>query len=400
MNNKRNDKKLLKNIQTLITYLHINKNSFTPNRQKSYNFYFDHTRIAADLQWSERKTYNILKECLDLHYLDTVSEKYCPKKQSRLYHINFLVIPCFDNFLDHSVMKSCAEQFVQNQLRQKNDDILSIHLMTNPFLKNIPYGKTHRKSLSFIDPLFDLYVDNAPNHKLEYHTPIFSGLVNKINTSNRYPCETVYFTENLTIDRPNIQYRIKKSNRATSYFCNSSKTLRPEILNILRLPYSFDIHAAVPALFRLLNFNEFNPDVNIRQMIIDRARMNHIISEKQLKELLPRFIFTSSFEQSFAQITRMKRLQKYPDNVPDVILYWKQLYDASHDVIGDTSMRSEIFKYESLLELRTVLALRGQHYHTSNIYDCFYSEAPEHVVKRELKKQSAILYNDFSNNLI
>jgi hypothetical protein len=398
MNNKPNKNKLAKNIKTLITYLYINKNKFLPNHKKSPNFYFDHKTIANDLQWSERKAYNILRKCIEQNYIDTVSLKYCPLKQSRLYHINFFNIPDFDTYLDATTMKSSAEQFVKKQLLPKNDDLLSIHLMTNSFLKNLPYGKTYRKSLSFIDPLFNLYVDT--NKKIECHTPVYNSLVNEINAANRFPCETVFFNENITIDKPNICYRVKKSIRATSHFCNSPKSLRPELLNILRLPYSFDIHAAVPALFRLLNFNEFNPDVNIRQMILGRANMNHVITEKQLKELLPRFIFTSSFEQSFAQIARIKRLRKYPDNIPDVIPCWKQLYDAVHEIIGDTSIHTEIFKFESLLELRTVRALRNRDFYTSNIYDCFYSEAAVDVIKHELMTQAAVLYDDYSKNKI
>jgi hypothetical protein len=265
-------------------------------------------------------------------------------------------------------------------------------------LQNLPYGKTYRKSLSFIDPLFNLYVDT--NKKIECRTPVYNSLVREINASNRFPCETVFFNENITIDKPNVRYRIKKSIRAASHFCNSSKSLRTELLNMLRLPHSFDIHAAVPALFRLLNFNVFNPGVNIRQMIIDCAGLNHVITEKQIKQLLPRFIFTVSCEQSFAQIARMFRLRAYPENVPNVLPYWKTLYDATHEIIGDTSMRTEIFKYESLLELRTVLALRKSGFYTSNIYDCFYSEAAVDVIKRELIKQSVILYDDYSKNKI
>jgi hypothetical protein len=400
MNNKKNNKKLIKNIKTLITYLHVNKNNFTPNHKKSFNFYFDHKRIANDLQWSERKTYNILHECIERNYIDTVSRKYCPLKQSRLYHINFFAIPDSDCFFDHDIIQSSARQFVQKQILQKNDDILSVHLTSNSFLRNLSYKKIYRKSLSCIDPLFNLYVDT--NKKIEYHTPIYNDLVNKINADNRFPCETVFFTDNITIDKPRVFYRIKKSIRAVSHLCNSSKSLRPEILKILKLPYAFDIHAAVPALFRLLNFNEFNPDDNIRQMIIDHANLNDVITEKQIKQLLPRFIFTTSFEQSRAQMRRMIRLRTYPDpdDIPDMMPYWKTLYDATHKIIGDTSIRSKIFKYESLLELRTVLALREQHYHTSNIYDCFYSEADENIIKCELVKQSAVLYDEYVNSRI
>jgi hypothetical protein len=398
MNNKPNKTKLSKNIKTLITYLHLNKNKFLPSHKKSPNFYFDHKTIASDLQWSERKVYNILHECIEQNYIDTVSVKYCPLKQSRLYHINFFNIPDFNTYLDTTILKSSAMHFTQKQLLPKNDDILSIHLTTNSFLRNLSYGKTYRKSLSFIDPLFNLYADT--NKKIECHTPVYNSLVNEINAANRSSCETVFFNENITIDKPNICYRIKKSIRATSHFCNSSKSLRPELLNMLHLPYSFDIHAAVPALFRLLNLNEFDPEVNVRQMIIDRAGLNHVITEKQLKPLLPRFIFTVSCEQSYAQIARTIRLRSYPENVPNVLPYWKTLYDATHEIIGDTSMRTEIFKYESLLELRTVLALRKSNFYTSNIYDCFYSEADENTIKHELIKQSVILYDDYSKNKI
>jgi hypothetical protein len=398
MNNKKNDKKLTQNIKTLITYLHLNKNNFLPNHKKSANFYFDHKRISDDLQWSERKVYNILHECIERNYIDAVSLKYCPLKQSRLYHINFFNLPDSDMYLDEAVLKSSAQRFIQKQLYPKNDDMLSIHLTTNSFLRNMPYGKLYRKSLSFIAPLFNLYVDT--NKKIECHTPVYNALVHEINVSNRFPCETVFFNENITIDKPGVYYRIKKSIRATSHFCNSSKSLRPELLRLLRLPYSFDIHAAVPALFRLLNFNEFNPDVNIRQMIIDHAGLNHLITEKQIKQLLPRFIFTTSCEQSYAQIARMFRLRTYPENVPNVLPYWKTLYDVTHEIIGDTSLRSEIFKYESLLELRTVLALRKSNFYTANIYDCFYSEAAVGVIKHELTTQAAFLYDDYSKNKI
>jgi hypothetical protein len=396
MENKKNEKKLDKNIRAFITYLYLNKNNFLPDHKKSPNFYFDHKTIASDLQWSERKVYNILRECITRKYIDTVSSKYCPMKLSRLYHLNFFMIPDYFHFPDDDVLKSSAVRFVASQLQPKDDSVLSKRLYPNSFLSDMNYGKKFLKSLRFIDPLFDLYID--VNKRLECYKPVFASLVDTINSTNRYPCEKIFFNEKIIIDKPNVYYRIKKSVRATSRFCNSSKTLRPAIVKLLNLRYEYDIPAAVPAMFRLLNFGEFDTSKNIRQMIIDQTNLNRLITEKQLKQILYRLIFAKSFEQSHALISRQFLLRKYPDDVPNMLPHWKTLYDATHSIIGDTSMQSEIFKYESLLELRTVLALREQRYHTSNIYDCFYSEAPVDTIKNELTRQAFVLYDDFKNH--
>jgi hypothetical protein len=199
----------------------------------------------------------------------------------------------------------------------------------------------------------------------------------------------------LKITKSKVKYVIKKSIRATSAYCNTTKNiLRPVINEQLNFCNQYDIPSAVPSLFRLLNHNIFNIDENLRQIILDEAGIKTILTEKKLKPLLYRLIFAKSYEQSYA-------LAKHSNEVDLFSLcHWKNLYDATHNIIGDTKLSSEIFKYESILELRTVLALREQNYYTSNVYDCFYSEATPDIIKNELKKQSIILHDDFVNNRI
>jgi hypothetical protein len=154
-------------------------------------------------------------------------------------------------------------------------------------------------------------------------------------------------------------------------------------------------------MFKLLNFGTFDLDNNFRQTVIDNTNIKNLITEKQLKEFCFRFMFTKSVKQSLNFVNRY--IQKNPDqnSIPLGILpYWNDLYDVIHNIVGDTSLMSKIFYYESILELRTVLALREQNYYTTNIYDCFYSTASPDIIKSELKKQSKILYDDFVNNQI
>jgi hypothetical protein len=171
-------------------------------------------------------------------------------------------------------------------------------------------------------------------------------------------------------------------------------------MKLLNLPNEYDITATVPALFRLLNYNIFNPDENIRQLIIDQSNMNTIINEKQLKPLTFRLVYAKSYEQSFAQLSNAYQNKSIPNDIPNILNYYAQLYDATQNIVGSTALRSEILKYESLFELRVVLALREQNYYTSNIYDCFYSEAPIDIIKNEIITQSHILYDDFINDRI
>jgi hypothetical protein len=393
MNNKPNEKKSLGNAKTLTTYLYVNKNRFTPKHQKTFNIYFDADTFANELQWSRRKVYRVLDNCIERKFIQCVSDKYCnyPNTHiSRLFNINLI---SFEPYLDKHIIETETDRFINRKLNVCSDVLLFPNNCV--FFENFNYGKTFRKSIDFIHTSLKHFL--IAKNEITFTNDIQTDLTAKINETNKTNCEYISFREKINISKPRKLYKIKKSIRAVSYYCNSTKYLRTEINKRLNLNNEYDIPAAVPTLFRLLNKNEFNLDENIRQIILDKTDLNNVINELDLKPIFFRFMFSPTYEKSYANAVRAVHFNKVPMNL---LSYWKILWDATHELIGDTSMRSEIFKYESILELRTVLALREQGFYTSNVYDCFYSEANPDIIKNELVKQSKILYNDYQNKII
>jgi hypothetical protein len=342
MNNKKNDKKNLQNVKMFMTYLLLNKKRFLPNKQ-SLNLYFDHNAVSHDLKFSKRKTYNVFNACVNQKLITVVSHKYFASKFSRLFYINPFKI---DDYIDTDIVTLEAARFTKiktddtstescdenrnfektpvntsNYHKPDDDNILSNYFY-HPFFLNLKYASTYRNSFDKIDPYFSMYVKTmlADNeNKIEYKKPLYIDLVSKINSTNRSECEYVYFNEKITITKTPKKYKIKKSCRAYSQLCNSSKKyLRPEIMKLLNLPNEYDITATVPALFRLLNYNIFNPDENIRQLIIDQSNVNHIINEKQLKPFTFRLVYAKSYAQSFAQLSNAYQNKSIPNDIPNI----------------------------------------------------------------------------------
>ena len=497
--NKKNEKRSLKCQNVLCTYLFVNKNQFLPNNKQSDNFYFNHKVIADNLNWSSRKVYRVLNECIKNGLINVVSNGYFVGKYSRLLNINLIKfselfnsndqisinnvvnnefgiacnlsnnetptdISCINNnsakreVEDKSPSVSCANnvvinenldekstefevdklpdilyannvviiesfdkktvetecrRFLNSSLSKKSNqlDYMSIFSPNNVvIIENIPYTKTSKKSINSISPSLQHFLIAHP--KIELVKPIQINLVNQINATNRSLCEQIVFDEKITIKKTPKRYSMKKSCRATSKYCTSkSELLRPELNRILNLNYSYDISACIPNMFNLLNNNIFDLDTNIRLRILNESNLTNVISENEMKPLLFRLIFTTSYEKSLKDLRysihkrinpneNIERQTNEKNLLKRVLPHWKTLYDTTHSIIGDTSLNSEIFKYESILELRTVFALREKNYYTSNVYDCFYSEASPDIIKNELIIQSKILYDDYVNNVI
>jgi hypothetical protein len=419
MNNKKNLSKLFINQKSLCTYLYVNKNQFLPNGKKSYNLYFDHERIADGLGWSSKKVYRIVNECIKSGLITIASNKYYAGKYSRLIHLELLAfgkyfqnqnisgssLPSLPNnivIFDQKVIEEESKRFMETTFKNKNQ-------VSPPFPNNVVifetvnYGKTTKKYINYIHPNIAHYL--LVNDKIEFINPKQKQLVDKINSTNKTPCEYIAFNEKITIGKTVKRYSINKSCRATSKYCASeSGQLRPVINKILNLVNNYDIPSCVPNMFILLNTGKTNLDVDLKQKIIGGAKLDGIINKDDLKKLWFRIIFSKSYNHSVAKMKYAVRQPPITDKqlnninlLQTVLPYWKSLYDTTHNLIGDTSMLSKIFYYESILELRTVLALREQNYYTSNIYDCFYSEATPDIIKTELKKQMSVLYGDYVN---
>jgi hypothetical protein len=399
MNNKKNEVKNLQNAKKLATYLCVNKNRFTPNHQKSEYIYIDKKTISDELQCSEKTVYRWIGECVNRNFLKCVSDKHCyfpnGQRQSRLYHINLIALA---PHLDKKIIETEADRFLKTKLKSiNNNDMLSRFVNNSVIFDKFKYGKQTKKYIDCIHTSLKHFL--IARDEIIFNKPFENAneLIHKINASNKSQCEFITFNERLKIYKTPKRYGIQKSCRATSKFCNSSKNiLRPELNKLLNLKYEFDIPSAVPSIFRLFNNNIFNLNDNIRQMIIDGANINSVCDEKEFKklQLIYRLMFAKSFDESHAKVKWSRILPSW------VSLRWKTLWDVTHNIIGDTSIGSEIFKYESLLELRTVIALRENNFYTTNCYDCFYSEASPDIIKNELAKQAIILYDDFVNQRI
>lgn len=291
MNNKKNEKKSLQNAKTFMTYLALNKKRFLP-RPASINLYLNHKTIANELNWSPRKVYNIFDDCVKRKLIEIISHKHFVSKYARIFHINPFTV---NDYLDQALVDNEVAKFVKlktnNAIDKKPDTILRIkkpnndieflsHYFNHPFFTTMKYEKKCFSSFKNIDHYFDMYVAAKlanENNTIEYKIPVFNDLVQKINSTNRSECEYVYFNDKITLSKTPKKYRIKKSCRAYSRLCNSSKIyLRSDIMKLLKLPNEYDISATVPAVFRLLNYNIFDPDQNIRQMIINDSNLKNI----------------------------------------------------------------------------------------------------------------------------
>lgn len=182
---------------------------------------------------------------------------------------------------------------------------------------------------------------------------------------------------------------IRFEKRAASSFSASRKEKRYLITDKL-FPngyHTYDLHSAGIAIQRLMNTGEFDPDYDIKEEIQDitDAPIDFI------KAILVKSQYHSDRENVRGSVER-----NYPDKD---LSQFDEVYDAFISIIGPNHGDTSLYGTEAEIELLTCLALRGMGYHTANVFDCFYSEANEEIIKDTLTKVAKAYYVQKKNKL-
>jgi hypothetical protein len=271
MNNKK-QKKTYINAEILITHLYLNKQLYTPKKlingqakrdTSSLCFYFDKKNISKRLHWTEIKAWRILQECMKLEYVRKVSEKYWAGHFSKMYE--FYKFNPIENTNNNTIINETEELY--------NRKLESSYIVPNNdfIFENVGYHKKHIKYLKS-----EIIIGRGYNGYSRYLiNKIEQDTVNYINQTNKSNCEHIEFNEYIKIRKTDKRYTVVKSCRATSLLCSSNSDLaRPLLLKRLGLFNEFDIHSAVPSLFRLLNKHKFSADWDIKDIMIKKLQKN------------------------------------------------------------------------------------------------------------------------------
>ena len=158
---------------------------------------------------------------------------------------------------------------------------------------------------------------------------------------------------------------------------------------------NFDLHSAIYALARLMNYGVYEVDWDIKREIFPEWDKFSEETKRDLKEeIMSRCFFCNSEKEAWVKyLNSLHRSRIFPDVLliePRTPIVTEEVFSKIYDIVqeetgGSKDFRGNIFAIESLLELRVIHRVLDLGFDIQNVYDCFYFRTSQ-ISEEELKE--------------
>lgn len=386
----------LQQLHSLIMFLAHTYNTTTVKRNggifftnKTFEMAGIHIKNHVEIhRWIEGLENCGIISCSNPHYVFASTDKNVPNKK-KLYHFNDIGI--IKSFKEEYFSYKLPLDYVGSSKKEKGTSKKVKDISENVRLKSIKNAKAN-----ILDS------DDALIKKMTKNT--WDDFLNKLEEYNKgldafnKKRMTIKISNDKVTGRAYSPYISTKNDESSS-----EETARTIWKNKYNLKYHYDINSAVPRISYLMNTGIWMPNsFDFYSAIAERTGIK--LTRENLKPLFFRFRFGKSKSRSFNAYIYSNKNKFYnnvkPEDVASVKKLlrteWDSIYDAVEYYCG-TDHSSDVFYFESYLELCVTLRLKKMGINCYNVYDEFYYDKPCDI-ESVIEDCAKYVYNEVNKN--